>query len=262
VLLKQLGEQPPAIICDLAGVEEIDPMCAGVFSSVRHPAIGWPGTNLELCGARPAVARILARRRVSSLLPVYDSLEEALHHARALPPRLRERIALQPVPAAAAAARSFVRERCDRWGLDGLAEDVTLLANELVTNAVLHARTPLQLRLELRGPRLYVAVHDHDPRLVRLLAAEDRGDRMHGLSIVERIATAWGVRQDPDGGKVVWCALDLPPDRAAREGGRRRWESWTRRTRRSASCAPGSRACATSPRCVRRRPPGRPRAAS
>jgi anti-anti-sigma factor len=219
VLLKQLAEQPPAIICDLAGVEEIDPLCVGVFTSVRHPSIGWAGTNLVLSGARPAVTRILARRRVSSVLPVYDSLEDALRHARALPPRPRERVALQPVPAAAAAARSFVRECCDRWGLDGLTEDATLLANELVTNAVVHARTPLQLRLELRGWRLYLAVHDQDPRLVRLLAAEDPGERMHGLSIVDHLATVWGVRQDPGGGKVVWCAIDLPSDRAAGDGG-------------------------------------------
>jgi anti-anti-sigma factor len=39
VILKQLAEQPPAIICDLSRVEAIDPLCAGVFTSIRHPPL-------------------------------------------------------------------------------------------------------------------------------------------------------------------------------------------------------------------------------
>ena len=50
-ILKQLAEQPPAIICDLGRVEAIDPLGAGVFASIRHPALGWPGTALVLSGA-------------------------------------------------------------------------------------------------------------------------------------------------------------------------------------------------------------------
>ena len=39
-ILKQLAEPPSAIICDLSRVEGIDPLCAGVFTSMRHPALG------------------------------------------------------------------------------------------------------------------------------------------------------------------------------------------------------------------------------
>jgi anti-anti-sigma factor len=35
-VLKQLAEQPRAIICDLRQVEAIDPLCAGVFTSILH----------------------------------------------------------------------------------------------------------------------------------------------------------------------------------------------------------------------------------
>jgi len=41
-ILEQLAEQPPAIICDLGKLEAIDPLCAEVFTSIRHPAFGWP----------------------------------------------------------------------------------------------------------------------------------------------------------------------------------------------------------------------------
>ena len=38
-LLKDLSEDPYALICDLAGVDTLDPVCATVFSTVaNHPA--------------------------------------------------------------------------------------------------------------------------------------------------------------------------------------------------------------------------------
>jgi anti-sigma regulatory factor (Ser/Thr protein kinase) len=48
-----------------------------------------------------------------------------------------------------------------------------LLAGELVTNAVVHARSELRLRLELRGDLLHLAVRDGSPRLLRLVTIPD-----------------------------------------------------------------------------------------
>ena len=59
-------------------MEEIDPLCAGVFTSIRHPALGWPGTALVLCGTQPAVAEVLLQLGVASRLAMYPSLDEAL----------------------------------------------------------------------------------------------------------------------------------------------------------------------------------------
>jgi LuxR family transcriptional regulator, maltose regulon positive regulatory protein len=213
-ILKQLAEQPPAIICDLAQVEGIDPLCAGVFTSIRHPALGWPGTALVLCGTRPAVAEVLVQLGVAGHLRMYPSLDEALANARARPERLRARLTLGPVLTAAAAGRQFVAEVCGHWGLQGLAEPAALVASELVTNSVVHARTALELRVELRGSRLQVAVHDQDPDLAGLLAAKEGTDRGLGLKIVDQVAKVWGVRQDGAGGKTVWCILDPPPRQA------------------------------------------------
>jgi anti-sigma regulatory factor (Ser/Thr protein kinase) len=123
---------------------------------------------------------------------------------------LGEHIALAPVATAASRARRFVRRLCSSWAIDGLAEAATLLASELVTNAVVHARTPIDLRLELRGSRLRIAVRDHDPRPVRPRAEDRQAERSRGLLIVDRAARAWGVDDHPGGGKVVWCTLDVP----------------------------------------------------
>ena len=89
----------------------------------------------------------------------------------------QSQLVLEPVAAAARTGREFVREVCGRWGLEELADPAVLLADELVGLAVRHARTALELQVELRGSQLRVAVRD----------------------------------QDPAGGKTVWGTLELPP---------------------------------------------------
>jgi LuxR family maltose regulon positive regulatory protein len=213
-ILKQLAEQPPAVICDLSQVEAIDPLCAGVFTSIRHPALAWPGTALILCSTRPAVADLLLRQGVARYLGMYPSLDQALANVDARPRWLQERLALGPVATAARDGRAFVREVCGRWGVQGLADPAALLASELVTLAVAHARTELELRVELRGPRLQVAVRDQDPDVLGLLVANEESDRRLSLLIVDQMATAWGARRDGAGGTTAWCTLDLPRQQA------------------------------------------------
>jgi anti-anti-sigma factor len=118
---KQLAGAPEAVVCDLRRVEAIDPLCAGVFTAIRHPALGWPGTVLTICGARPSVADALRRLGVDLHPAIYPTLDQALANARARPPGLREGLALGPGPAAAATGRQFVQELCGRWGVQELA---------------------------------------------------------------------------------------------------------------------------------------------
>ena len=218
VVLKHLAEQPPAIVCDLSRVEAIDPLCAGVFSSIRHPALGWPGTALVLCGAQPAVAEILRLQGVARRLALYPTLDQALANVSVRPQWLRERLALEPVPTAARAGRAFVRELCGRWQLQRLADPAALLASELVALATMRAGTAMELRVELRGSSLHVAVHDRDPNLLGFLFAEEEIDRRLSLLIVDQVASSWGVRQEGTGGKTAWCTLELPAQDADTPG--------------------------------------------
>jgi anti-sigma regulatory factor (Ser/Thr protein kinase)/anti-anti-sigma regulatory factor len=213
-LLKDLGNEPSALICDLSGVENLDPVCATVFSTVaNHPASRWPATAFLLCGAQPPVADILGRLQVPHFLQLYADVDEAIDQAVARPPYLREELRLAPTPTASAAARTFVRETCRYWQLAlpdaTVMERAVLLANELVTNAVVHAGTDIRLRLELRGDRLHIAVRDDNPRLLRLVVPDWQAEGGRGLWLVEQLARAWGVNPHPEGGKVVWCVLSL-----------------------------------------------------
>jgi anti-anti-sigma factor len=180
-LLKDLGEGPLTIICDLGGVDALDPVCASVFATVaNHPSTHWPATSLLLCRAQPAVAEVLGGLRVGQFLPLYDTLQEAVDAAVDRPGYLRQELRLGPTPTAAAATRRFVRETLQSWQLappDGeLSDQAQLLASELVTNAVVHAQTELRLRLEWGGELLHVAVRDLDRRLPRLLPDDPQGE--------------------------------------------------------------------------------------
>jgi anti-anti-sigma regulatory factor/anti-sigma regulatory factor (Ser/Thr protein kinase) len=213
-LLKDLSDQPFALICDLAGVDTLDPVCATVFSTVaNHPASRWPDTSFLLCGAQPPVAEILDRLQVPHFLRLYADVDEAIDEAMARPPYLRDELRLDPTPAAAAAARAFVREVCRHWQHaipdPTVMDRAELVANELVTNAVVHAGTEIWVRLELRGDRLHIAVRDGSPRLLRPVPPDWQAEGGRGLRLIEHLARAWGVNRHPDGGKVVWCVLSV-----------------------------------------------------
>jgi anti-sigma regulatory factor (Ser/Thr protein kinase) len=135
--------------------------------------------------------------------------------------------AYQPVPAAAAAARRFVRDTLRSWdltsngddrdGRNALVDDAVLLTSELVTNAVLHAGTPVQVTCRLLGDgpdrSLEIAVLDRCPAQLRPdlphtvgEAAERTNGR--GLQLPPELASAWGVTYAREA-KAVWFRMDL-----------------------------------------------------
>jgi hypothetical protein len=172
-------------------VDSLDPVCATVFSTVAsHPSSDWPATAFLLFGAQPAVAEVLERLAVPHFLPIYDTLEDALDRVADRPPYLWDELRLAPTATAPAAARLYVRDVLEYWRLalpdDDVIDRAELLADELVTNAVVHARTSLRLRLELHGDLLHIAVHDASPRLLRLVSDAPDGEAGRALRLWRR----------------------------------------------------------------------------
>jgi hypothetical protein len=115
---------------------------------------------------------------------------------------------LPPHPSSATRARRLAREHVRSCPPD-VVDIVALLVTELVSNAVLHARTDLHLVIEIRGDRVRVDVEDrseHAPH-VRHYDTDDVTGR--GLALVEMLASAWGIDLI-DGGKIVWCEVVIP----------------------------------------------------
>jgi anti-sigma regulatory factor (Ser/Thr protein kinase) len=113
-----------------------------------------------------------------------------------------------PDPSAPGAARRMSRRALAGWRLEALAPVVELLVSEVVTNAVRHAGSPGQIELRIDGDVLRVEVTDAvaghpEPRHP---APEDPSGR--GLSIVDTVASRWGIEPAPEG-KTVWFELDL-----------------------------------------------------
>lgn len=85
-------------------------------------------------------------------------------------------------------------------------DTAVLIASELATNAVIHARTPYAVELRLGG---VVRIGVADAALSAPVLREDPGDGgSRGLFIVSKLAHRWGVDW-VDGGKVVWAEVPL-----------------------------------------------------
>ena len=122
------------------------------------------------------------------------------------PGTVRESIELPPEPRAAGEARHFVFDRlCPCVGAD-VAETAMLLTSELVTNVIVHARTPMRLDLDLDGSAVRVAVVDEVPRTPALRREHEARLTGRGMNLVETLATQWGVEPIPPG-KKVWFEL-------------------------------------------------------
>jgi hypothetical protein len=115
------------------------------------------------------------------------------------------RIVLEPVSASVPEARRFVADRLS--GTPGDAVEVArLLVSELVTNAVLHARTELTLTLDRTDSVVRVQVEDHNPRLPVLRSQSGDAGTGRGLRVLDKMASSWG-SHTIEGGKVVWFEL-------------------------------------------------------
>ncbi|BBH68048.1 hypothetical protein ACTI_47330 [Actinoplanes sp. OR16] len=200
-LLKCVVEQPDAVVVDLAGTVLVEPAAAAVFLVAARQAARWPGTPMLFSTADPHFSGQLAKG-----LAVHASVDEAL---AAEPGRRNPVISdmLLPVTGASQRARELASAACARWGLPHLSGRAALVAGELVTNAVVHAQTMLDLRLTLGRRYLVVAVRDGSaavPVLPGPGSADPAAPR--GLLLVDTMARRWGSTPAP-GGKVVWAAL-------------------------------------------------------
>ncbi|MFD5571650.1 SpoIIE family protein phosphatase [Streptomyces cadmiisoli] len=149
-------------------------------------------------------------------------------HGGGQPPGAQMRATLHGGPLAPGAARGLLRAALQQWaglGLPGaerlterLAHDAMLVVSELVTNAVVHAGTDVELvcGLQPESGAVIVEVCDHHPSRA---PRDDDGETVHetaeygrGLRLVSAMSEAWGVTYRR-GAKTVWARV--PAERSA-----------------------------------------------
>ena len=121
------------------------------------------------------------------------------------------RCALEPDAASPAIAREAVKGALQASHAEPLRDDAVLLVSEVVTNAVIHAHTPLRLFVQDRPHVVRVEVEDGSTDLPTQKHPAPRSrDAMlesgRGLELLEKVADAWGVESRKTG-KVVWFEL-------------------------------------------------------
>jgi MEDS: MEthanogen/methylotroph, DcmR Sensory domain len=109
------------------------------------------------------------------------------------------------------AARNFVADTLRQWGgpwaAGPFAVDAAIVATELASNAVLHARSDFTVSVARRLGTIRIAVRDAGPLGAPLAVAAG-----HGLDLVNTVAARWGARSLADGGKLIWAELAGPAE--------------------------------------------------
>jgi anti-anti-sigma factor len=112
------------------------------------------------------------------------------------------------LPADATAPRLARAAVSEALGDHPRRDDLLLCVSEVVTNAVLHARSASQLRVRPVGDGLVVEVTDHDPRPPIRRQHDLQAPTGRGLHLLDALTTSWGTSPHEDG-KVVWFEFDL-----------------------------------------------------
>jgi anti-sigma regulatory factor (Ser/Thr protein kinase) len=122
---------------------------------------------------------------------------------------------LPPEPASATVARQVTRRQLGVACPSEAVEVAALLVTELVSNAVLHARTAIVLAIECTPGRVFIRVADKSAALPRHRSYGSTASTGRGIALVDELATAWGVERSPHG-KEVWCEIEFPATEASR----------------------------------------------
>lgn len=120
-------------------------------------------------------------------------------------------IALSPHPTSVGAARDHVRLAMRAWPCSASMDDAVLAADELVSNAIVHARTGFELTVRLEPTAVRVTVRDFSRGRPILFAVDADADGGRGLMLVMALAGSWHTEATATG-KLVWCALPRHTD--------------------------------------------------
>ena len=113
-------------------------------------------------------------------------------------------VTFPPDAEAASLARRFVADTLVGAAAESLSDIAVLLVSELVTNAVVHAGSDVEVAVRLLPDSVRIEVVDRAPAdLLRPSTPAQDSESGRGLMLVETLASAWGV-EPLETGKAVW----------------------------------------------------------
>jgi anti-sigma regulatory factor (Ser/Thr protein kinase) len=122
-----------------------------------------------------------------------------------------EELQLPTDPSAGRLARGFVLSLLGTWGLEELCDTVVLLTSEVVTNAVLHAASPLALQVTRLDDGVRVAISDGSRSQPARRRHSQQATTGRGLRLLDDLSDEWGSDANA-GGKTVWFTATTAAD--------------------------------------------------
>lgn len=113
---------------------------------------------------------------------------------------------LPPDATSASRARRLLRAALEGNETEEILDAAQLAISEIVTNALVHAGTPMRLRILLADRRVRVELTDGSSRLPSQRDFGPTSPTGRGLLLVEELVTRWGAHPT-EGGKVVWFEI-------------------------------------------------------
>jgi anti-sigma regulatory factor (Ser/Thr protein kinase)/anti-anti-sigma regulatory factor len=211
-----LADAPTVLLLDVEHLVVSSESAFAQLPALASEAESWPGARIGLCGLSPSVAALASSVAHDGELDIYPTVDLGAEAARRVPVSPRRSVTLLPDPNAPARSRQFAVETCNQWGIDRVANLAELIASELVTNAVVHAGTPIDVTLWLTDDTLNIAVRDGDPRPMYRPSMTGPGpvieEHGRGLLLLDAMADIWGCNSTADG-KVVWAIIGVAKSR-------------------------------------------------
>ncbi|ODU04367.1 MAG: hypothetical protein ABS81_10720 [Pseudonocardia sp. SCN 72-86] len=110
----------------------------------------------------------------------------------------------EPTPESCGSVRRDLRAFLTDWQVDeDAAENAILVANELASNAVDHARTPYSLTATLTSTGLRVELTDESQDEPKLQPFDPRASRGRGLQLVSNLSAGWSFHRHAAGKTVI-----------------------------------------------------------
>lgn len=195
--------RPEVIVLDLGlpGLAGTDLIGRIRELSPESQIVVYTGTDIEPEQVTGQVARFVSKG--TSVEELVELLAQVGAEAQSA-----EVLQLPPERVSASAARRFVKDVCTRWGCDHALDEALVIVSELVTNAVVHARTTCHLRLSRRDGAVRIDVRDEGAGSPDLHEAAEDDEHGRGLLLVSAMCRAWGVEPAGAGrGKSIWAEL-------------------------------------------------------
>jgi anti-sigma regulatory factor (Ser/Thr protein kinase) len=212
-MLKSAAEHPQAIIVDVNRVQVSHRKALLMFATTaRH--LNDEGIGLLIVADPATLIGRAVRRMLAGRVDVRASEEEAIVVTQAAAPAHRVHTHLPASPTSPAVARALVRSACESWELTNIADSAEIVVSELVTNAVTHAQTNLDVTVVRRTQHVVIQVRDHGSAALIPTGSGQRpvsSTRGRGLPLVELLTSGWGRSRGPSG-KGVWATIRIPHD--------------------------------------------------